>query len=58
MITDHGTRPEDATKIVDVKEPWSLRYWTQEPGVTERELRATVEAVGPRVSDVKRILAR
>ncbi len=58
MITDHGTRLEDANKIVDVKEAWSLRYWTQELGVTERDLRETVEAVGPLVSDVKRILAR
>jgi hypothetical protein len=58
MITDPGTRLEDANKIVDVKEAWSLRYWTQELGVTERDLRETVEAVGPLVSDVKRILAR
>jgi hypothetical protein len=58
MITDHGTRPEDANKIVDVKAAWSLRYWTQELGVTECELRETVEAVGPLVSDVTRILAR
>jgi len=58
MITDHGTRPEYATKIVDVNEAWSLRYWPQEFGITERELRETVEAVGPLVSDVKRILTR
>ena len=58
MITDHGMRPEDFHKIVDVQEARSLRYWTREPGVTERELRETVETVGPLVSDVKRILAR
>lgn len=58
MIPDHGTRPEDANKIVDVKEAWSLRYWTRELGVTERELRETVDVVGPLVSDVKRMLAR
>ncbi|MEO8442476.1 MAG: DUF3606 domain-containing protein [Betaproteobacteria bacterium] len=58
MITDLGTRPADANQIVDVHQAWSLRYWTRELGVTERELRETVEAVGPLVSDVKRILAR
>lgn len=50
--------PDDANKIVDVKEAWALRYWTQELGVTERELRETVEAVGPMLADVKRILLR
>ena len=58
MITDHVTRPEDANKIVDVNEAWALRYWTQELGITERELRETVEAVGPLLSDVKQILTR
>ncbi|HWP90116.1 MAG TPA: DUF3606 domain-containing protein [Burkholderiales bacterium] len=58
MITDHGKRPEDGARIVDVNEAWALRYWTQELGVTERELRETVEVVGPVLSDVKRILAR
>ena len=58
MITDHSKRPEDGARIVDVNEAWALRYWTQELGVTERELRETVEVVGPVLSDVKRILAR
>jgi hypothetical protein len=58
MITDPGKRLDDAHKIVDVNEAWSLHYWTQELGVTERELRETVEVVGPMLSDVKRILAR
>ena len=58
MITDHGERPEDARKIIDVNEGWALRYWTHELGVSERDLRETVEAVGPLLADVKRILAR
>jgi len=58
MITDHSKRPDDGARIVDVNEAWALRYWTQELGVTERELRETVEVVGPVLSDVKRILAR
>jgi len=58
MITDHSKRPEDGNRKVDVNEAWALRYWTQELGVTERELREIVEVVGPVLSDVKRILAR
>ena len=58
MTSSPGRSPEDANKIVDVKEAWALRYWTQELGVTERELRETVEAVGPMLADVKRILLR
>ena len=57
MITDRK-RADDTNKIVDVNEAWALRYWTQELGVTERELRETVEAVGPMLSDVRRILTR
>jgi hypothetical protein len=58
MITDHSKRPEDGNRKVDFNEAWALRYWTQELGVTERELREIVEVVGPVLSDVKRILAR
>ena len=58
MISPLTRSPEDTNRIVDVKEAWALRYWTQELGVTERELRETVEAVGPMLADVKRILLR
>lgn len=50
--------PYDAQNIVDVKKAWALRYWTHEIGVTERDLRQAVEAVGPVLSDVRRLLAR
>ncbi len=43
---------------IAVNESWALRYWTRELGVTEAELRDTVEAVGPNVEDVKRVLTR
>ena len=58
MINQAIRSPDDSNKTVDVKEAWALRYWTQELGVTERELRETVEAVGPMLADVKRILLR
>ena len=41
---------------VQVNESWALRYWTRELGVTERELRETVEIVGSKLSDVKKLL--
>ena len=41
---------------VQVNESWALRHWTRELGVTEQELRETVEIVGPKLSDVKKLL--
>ena len=58
MISDPVRSPADADTSIDVKQAWALRYWTQELGVSERELRETVEAVGPLLADVKKILAR
>ncbi len=43
---------------IAVHDSWALRYWTRELGVTETELRDTVEAVGPKVDDVKKLLTR
>ena len=43
---------------VAVDESWALRYWARELGVTETDLRDTVELVGPRLDDVKKILSR
>ncbi len=58
MNTDLSTLGERGKKKVEVNEAWALRYWTQELGVTERDLREAVEAVGPLLIDVKRILDR
>ena len=43
---------------IAVNDSWALRYWTREFGVTEAELRDTVEAVGPNVADVRKLLTR
>jgi hypothetical protein len=58
MNSEHAKSPEDAHKIVNINEAWLLRYWTRELGITERDLRETVEAVGPMLADVKRIRTR
>ena len=51
-------RLEHDDKKIDVNDSWALRYWCRELGVTERDLRETVEAVGPSVLEVKKILTR
>jgi hypothetical protein len=55
---DHHTtvQSQHREQCVQVHEGWALRYWTRELGVTERELRETVEIVGSKLSDVKRML--
>jgi hypothetical protein len=58
MTTDFSTHMKQSDKRVEVNEPWALRYWTQELGVSEKELRETVKVVGPMLYDVKKILTR
>lgn len=52
------SRPQHDGKTINVNDSWALRYWCRELGVTERDLRETVEAVGPSVLEVKKILTR
>ena len=42
---------------INVNERADLRYWAAQFGVTEQEIREAVEAVGPRVPDVRQRLA-
>ena len=39
-----------------VSQEWELRNWSEELGVTPEELRAAINAVGLRVSAVRRYL--
>jgi hypothetical protein len=48
----HG---QDRTRI-DVEEDYELRYWTEELGVTEDELKQAVRAAGSQVDTVRRYL--
>jgi hypothetical protein len=52
------SRAQHDDKTINVNDSWALRYWCRELGVTERDLRETVEAVGPSVVEVKKILTR
>ena len=56
-MEDRIQEPRSGQKIA-VNDGWALRYWTRELGVTERDLRETVEVVGPYVEDVRKMLTR
>ncbi|MFJ3465832.1 DUF3606 domain-containing protein [Achromobacter spanius] len=47
--------PQDRSRI-NVNESHELRYWTQEFGVTEDQLRAAVKAVGVSATAVRAAL--
>ncbi|AVR99031.1 DUF3606 domain-containing protein [Pseudoduganella armeniaca] len=44
--------PQDRSRI-NVNEPWELRYWTKELGLSEDELREAVKAAGTSVNAVR-----
>ncbi|WP_375169657.1 DUF3606 domain-containing protein [Marinobacter sp.] len=50
------TGPEDPKKI-NINQSWEVTYWCKALGVSEKELREAVEAVGPLVADVKAHIA-
>ncbi len=49
--------PQDRSRI-NVNEPHELRYWTQELGISEAELRDAVKAVGPSATAVREHLRK
>lgn len=56
MNHDSTAQSQPGERSIQVNESWALRHWTRELGVTEQELRETVEIVGPKLSDVKKLL--
>ncbi len=54
-LTKRG--PQDRSRV-NVNEPWEVAWWTKQFGVTERQLRDAVRAVGPMVNNVKRYLGK
>ena len=56
MHPDLNAQSQHGEISVQVNESWALRHWTRELGVTEQELRETVEIVGSKLSDVKELL--
>jgi hypothetical protein len=47
-------KPDDIR--INVNQPYELRDWSQELGVTAERLKQVVQQVGPMVKDVKRVL--
>ncbi|MCG8422210.1 MAG: DUF3606 domain-containing protein [Proteobacteria bacterium] len=48
-------RPHDATKV-NVNQPHEVRYWCDKWGITERQLRDAVAAVGVYVDEIVKYL--
>jgi Protein of unknown function (DUF3606) len=48
---------QDRSRI-NVNEPWELRYWTKELGLSEDELREAVKAAGTSASAVRQHLGK
>ncbi len=51
------TRPQDSSRI-NIHEPYEVRYWTQELGVSEEQLRQLVKEHGVAVSAVRNALGK
>lgn len=54
-LQDRG--PQDRSRI-NVNEPWELRYWTKELGLSEDELREAVKVAGTSASAVRQHLGK
>ena len=50
-------RIPDSSRI-NVHEPWELRYWIKEFGVSEQRLKEAVTTVGTGVREVKKHLSK
>lgn len=58
MIDDRSNRgPADRSRI-NIREPWEVRYWTRELGVSEAALVAAVKAVGVSADAVRDYLRK
>ncbi|WP_081730194.1 MULTISPECIES: DUF3606 domain-containing protein [unclassified Pseudomonas] len=49
--------PQDRARV-NTSEAWEVKYWCNEFGVTEEQLKAAVKAVGPMVVDVRKKLGK
>lgn len=54
-LTNRG--PTDRSRI-NIHEAWEVRYWCNELGVTEQQLRDAVQAVGVSVAAVRKYLGK
>ncbi|MES2785597.1 MAG: DUF3606 domain-containing protein [Pseudomonadota bacterium] len=56
-MSDDKTKTSQADRIrINVNEDYELRDWSKKFGVTEEQLKAAVQKVGPMAADVEREL--
>lgn len=56
-MSDDKTKTTQADRIrINVNEDYELRDWSKKFGVTEEQLKAAVQKVGPMAADVEREL--
>lgn len=53
----HNRGPQDRARI-NVNEPWELRYWTKELGVTDVRLRELVKQHGVMAAKIRQVLGK
>ena len=53
----HNRGPADRARI-NIHEPWEVKWWTKELGVTEAQLKAAVAAVGVSAAAVRKHLGK
>jgi hypothetical protein len=53
----HKRGPQDRSRI-NVHEPWELKWWTKELGVSEKRLRALVAQHGVSAAKIRQILGK
>ncbi|WP_396615430.1 DUF3606 domain-containing protein [Lysobacter soli] len=58
MTDSNKNRGEPDSSRINVNQEHEVRYWTKALDVTEDELRAAVEAVGPMAEKVREYLQR
>jgi len=56
MADDKSNRGSPDRKLISLSEPYEVRDWSQRFGISQDELRAVVERVGPSADAVAREL--
>jgi len=51
----HNRGPQDRSRI-SLSEPWEVKYWTRELGITKEELERVVKSAGNSVNAVRQQL--
>ena len=58
MADDTSLRHGQDRHRIDVDQDHEIRYWTEQLGVTEEELRNAVHTAGVQIDDVRRHLGK